>query len=417
MEQQMRIDEQQVQPPLQNTPTNAVETEKTSIVNETDQDLLYPYGIIRPQVAIPASICLLGIIIFYSRFIDFGSITVNWLFQFNMNIAMGIVTVLAGALVILPTALRAPRELARQNNLTALIVTTIVAIFFFRGTFDLGTFTYTQIILDIDTILVLAFSGLALILAQRGSRIALAAVILITLWWAVTLKEFGIKTFTDLFDSPNGLRITKELVPPHWISFRDALDPLFVTIKVAIVSTLLGVTAALPLSILAARNTTPHPILYNVVRAFVNLVRAVPALFVALLLIPFTGLGDGTGIFALGLHTMSVLTKIFAESIEAVPTGPIEALRAAGANNLKQFRWGMMPQALPVLASYSLFTFESNVRDSTVLAFIGGGGIGFLLMQEINLLAYHEVSVLLAMLIFAVILLDRVSDYLRSKII
>jgi phosphonate transport system permease protein len=111
------------------------------------------------------------------------------------------------------------------------------------------------------------------------------------------------------------------------------------------------------------------------------------------------------------------LTKIFAEDIETVNPQPLEALEAVGASGIKSFRWAVIPQVFPLMASYSLYSFESIIRDSTVLAFVGGGGIGFFIFEEVQVLDYANVAVHIAMLIVAVIILERVSDYLRSKII
>lgn len=406
-------------PPLQPSPsviaTDIVDQRASNDVIK--QELSRPFGTIRPQLAIPSVIILISMYVFYNRIIILGSMKVDIPIIFDMNAAVGILILVLGGVALVRTAITAPNTLLRQTNITIVILTLLVVYFIFNHSPNLGTFTYTQKLLDYDTLLVLALIGVSLILVQRGSRISILSLILITLMWVASSDGFGFKTFTDLFTSKQGLTLLRNLAPPQWSDFAGAIDPLFVTVKIAIASTVIGVVGALPLSILAARNTTPSPIFYNLVRAITNIIRAVPALFVALLLIPFYGLNANAAIVGLGLHSISVLTKIFAESIEAVRSEPQEALRAAGANGIKQFRWGIMPQALPVLVSYSLFNFESNVRDSTVAAFVGAGGIGFLIFESIGYLSYHSVSTLLAVLIVAVIFLDRLSDFIRSRII
>lgn len=392
-------------------------TSTESNLSSFDAALVNPFGVLRRELAIPALIGLASLIVLFSRMIVLGQFTPNWLIQFDVNIFAGIIVIIAGLVAIGRSALSDRRTLTSQNTILIVGLVVVSTWLLLRGTFDLGIFNYTQEIIDVNTVLILVILGGLLWLASRGSQIAVGTLIFYAIWWAASQQDFSIKTFTDLFSSEDGLRLVRNLVPPKWVDFGSVLDPLFVTIKIAVVSTLLGVIIALPLSVLAARNTTPHPILYNATRSITNLIRAVPALFVALLLIPITGLGAGTGIIALAIHSFATLTKIFSESIEAVKPEPIEALRAAGANGLKQFRWGVVPQALPLLASYSLFNFESNVRDSTIVAFVGGAGIGFLLYENINLLSYHKVGLLLVVLIIAVIALDRVSDFLRSKII
>jgi phosphonate transport system permease protein len=359
----------------------------------------------------------IGIILTYGRIITLGVYAVNYRIRFNVEWALFVLTLVAGTAAIAPRLWRNPSEWRSENTRVSTLVTIFFAIFFALHVADLGTFDYTQKYLDGASLAAIVLALVALVLAFLGSRIAVVALAILIVWWGASLEGFGFNTFTDLFTSEDGSRLLRNLTPPNWKDFSPALDPLFVTIKVAIVSTLLGVIGALPLSILAARNTTPHPLLYGVTRSVTNTLRSIPAFFMALLFIPFYGLGVNAAILGLSVHSISVLTKIFAESIESVKPEPIEALSAVGANGLKRFRWGITPQALPLLASYSLFNFESNVRDSTVLAFVGGGGIGFLLYEDINLLQYHNVAVLLAMLIVAVIVLDRISDFLRSKII
>jgi phosphonate transport system permease protein len=392
-------------------------SDRTRAAREAERELARPFGGIKWPLAIPALLVSIGIILTYGRIIPLGTYEVNYRIRFDVEWTLFVLTLIAGIATIAPRLWRKPGGWRSQNTLVSAVVTILFAIFFASHVADLGTFDYTQKYLDGASLVAIALALIALVLAFLGSRIAVVGLAILVVWWGASLEGFGLTTFTDLFTSEDGSRLLRNLTPPNWKDFGAALDPLFVTIKVAIVSTLLGVIGALPLSILAARNTTPHPLLYGVTRSVTNILRSIPAFFMALLFIPFYGLGVNAAILGLSVHSISVLTKIFAESIESVRPEPIEALSAVGANGLKRFRWGITPQALPLLASYSLFNFESNVRDSTVLAFVGGGGIGFLLYEDINLLQYHNVAVLLAMLIVAVILLDRVSDYLRSKII
>jgi phosphonate transport system permease protein len=207
------------------------------------------------------------------------------------------------------------------------------------------------------------------------------------------------------------------MVPPNWSYFSSVIQPMLLTIQTAIVATVIGIVGAVPLSVLAARNTTPHPVLYNVVRLFVNTIRSIPALVLALIFITFVGLGPVPGALGLGLHTISSLTKLYAEAIEAVKPQPLEALSAAGANGAKRFRWGVFPQVFPLLVSSSIYYWESNTRDATVVAFVGGGGIGFLLNQNLSLLNYANVTVILVTLVITVVVLDRISDFVRARVL
>jgi len=318
---------------------------------------------------------------------------------------------------VLPKVIKDPQQIRSQNTIASLVLLALVAAFFLFRVLNLGNFIYSLDKIELSAVVGLVFIGLIIGLATQGSVMALLVLGGFFLWWGFNIKRFGFETVVDLFTSTNGGRLLRSLTPPRWDYFAKVIDPMLLTVQTAVTATIVGVIVALPLSILAARNTTPHPLVYNIVRFLINMVRAIPALILALLFIPFVGLGPGAGVLGLAIHSISVLTKLFAESFESVKPAPLEALNASGANGLKTFRWGVFPQAFPLLASYSIFNWESNGRDSTVVAFVGGGGIGFLLQANLALLDYANVAVLLIVLIFTVALLDRFSDFVRSKII
>jgi len=393
-----------------------------SFVNQVsegrEKDLASPFS--RPYwpLAIPTLLCLLGILLVFTQVIDLGSIPFNWTLTFNVNLIAALAVLLAGGALVFARFRTNRKELLSKNSVASFIVLALVAAFFLLNILNFGTFTYTFGTFDFNAlaslVLIVVMAGLAL----KGSRIAVVGLILVFLWAGVSIKDFNfIKMFQDLFTSEDGGRLLRALTPPNWKYFGHVVDPLIVTIQTAVASTLIAIIGALPLSVLAARNTSPHPVIYNIVRLIVNTIRSIPALILALLFIPFVGLGPGAGILGLGIHGISVLTKLYAESFESVKTQPIEALAAVGANGLKRFRWGVLPQAFPLLASYSIYSWESNVRDSTVVAFVGGGGIGFLLQANLALLDYANVAVILIALILTVMVLDRLSDFIRSKVI
>lgn len=392
-----------------------------------EPDLRRPYGQLRWVLALPSGICVLLAALLFSRVIDLGVVNAGWTIAFPVNITIGIVLLLFAVLTIGTKAFKrtkAPVSFNR-NSLLSLILLLLLAGYFALGTahlgplqgINLGTFTYTMQTLDINVLLVLLLALFLIGLALLGSLLAGVALLIGFIWWGCSIDGFGWTTFVSFFTSPGGGRFLQEMVPPDWSYFGDVINPLLLTIQTAIVATLIGVVGALPLSILAARNTTPHPVFYNVVRFIVNTLRAVPALILAMICITFLGLGPVAGAFGLGIHSLAVLTKLFAEAIESVKPQPIEALRATGASGLKIFRWGIIPQAFPLLISSSIYYWESNVRDSTVVAFVGGGGIGFILQANLSLFEYAHVSVIIASLVLVVVLLDRVSDFVRAKVL
>ncbi len=383
----------------------------------TDRNLLRPFGIPNWKLLGPLIVCLIAAIVLFARIINLGLVTLNWKISFDVNLVLGLLVILMGAFSIAPKALKNPQTLRSQGTLSSIILLALVAAFFLFRVLNLGTFEYTLDKLDLSSVVGLLFVGGIIWLSFQGSVLSRVALAGLFLWWGFSIDSFGLITVADLFTSENGGRLLRSLTPPRWDYFNRVIDPMLLTVQTAVSATVIGIIVALPLSILAARNTTPHPLIYTIVRFIINTVRAIPALILALLFIPFVGLGPGAGVLGLAIHSISVLTKLFAEAFESVKPQPLEALNAVGANGLKTFRWGVFPQAFPLVASYSIFNWESNGRDSTVVAFVGGGGIGFLLQANLSLLNYANVAVLLIVLVVTVALLDRFSDFVRSRII
>jgi len=173
---------------------------------------------------------------------------------------------------------------------------------------------------------------------------------------------------------------------------------------------------AFPLAILAASNVTPARPLYFGARALIGITRAVPDLVWALLFVTAVGLGPFPGALALAVHSVGMLGRLFAEVIEDMDMGPVEALTLTGAGRLQVFTHAVVPGVLPSLLGISLFRFDENLRSSLILGFVGAGGIGFQLLTSMNLFQYQTVSLLLIITFALVACAERVSAYLRSKV-
>jgi phosphonate transport system permease protein len=224
-------------------------------------------------------------------------------------------------------------------------------------------------------------------------------------------------TIPALVDGLPGMAdFISRLFPPDWSELGDAVPPMIQTIQMAIIGTLLGVVLAVPLALFAADNISPHPVIYQTIRVFLNIGRTIPELVLALAFVAAVGLGTFPGTLALGLHSTFSLSKIFAESIEAINPRPVEAVVAAGASRLQTITFAMLPQALPNMTSYSLLYWEHNVRAATVLGLVGAGGIGFEIQRAMRLFQYNDLTTYVLMLIVAVTLLDRASAWLRARI-
>jgi len=192
----------------------------------------------------------------------------------------------------------------------------------------------------------------------------------------------------------------------------DLLQPLLETIQMAVVGTVAGMLLAFPVSFIAARTGyVPRPLI-AVVKAFLNMARAVPTLIYALLVIPLAGLGAQTGAIAIGIATFISLAKLYGEALESVSVGPIEAVRSAGGNAAQVFVYAMLPQVFPLYLSTTLYSLEYNLRDSFIVGIVGAGGLGQKLSNAVNLFEWLDAGVIIAL----VIVLVNIVDYLSYRV-
>ena len=201
------------------------------------------------------------------------------------------------------------------------------------------------------------------------------------------------------------------------VSVPEALPALIETLQMAIIGTLLAVVLSLPFGLLAARNISPHPLVYQTTRLVLNMNRAVPDIIIALIFVAAVGLGPFSGVMALAIGSIGTAAKMYAESIESIDPAQVQAVRATGANGLQTFSFSVIPQALPLIASYSLLMFEGNVRSASILGIVGAGGVGLILNKYMALFKYQELMGALLLIIVAVTIIDRFSDAIRRRII
>jgi phosphonate transport system permease protein len=223
------------------------------------------------------------------------------------------------------------------------------------------------------------------------------------------------------------------MIPPDLdLGFlRSLLLPLLQTIGISVIGTLIGISISVVLSLPAAstlilrdkyaagRNSwfgqTVRWLIYLSARLVLNVLRSIPELVWVLVCILAVGLGPYAGTLAIGLHTGGVLGKLYAETFEEVPSQPIEALRANGASPLQILIWGMWPLLKPTLVSYTILRWETNLRVSTILGLVGGGGLGQAIYNNIQLGFYQRVTVLIAVIYALVLTTNWVGDRLRNR--
>ena len=221
----------------------------------------------------------------------------------------------------------------------------------------------------------------------------------------------------DLITGVHGMAdLIRRAMPPNFSALPSTFWPTLQTVDIALFGTLVGIVIALPLALLAASNMTPSRFAYYAARAIIGFTRAVPDLVWALLFVTAVGLGPFPGGLALGIHSVGMLGRLFAETIEQMDMAPIHALELTGARRLQVFSHGIVPIILPTLLGISLYRLDENIRSSLVLGFVGAGGIGFQLLTAMNLFQYQEVSLLLIIIFVIVLGAERISAALRERL-
>jgi phosphonate transport system permease protein len=240
---------------------------------------------------------------------------------------------------------------------------------------------------------------------------------------ALALIVAGSAWHSGLFDFrrlaagvPSTVILLGEMWPPDFSHARSWLKPLADTLTMSVSGTLLAVVISFPLALLAARNTTPHPAAYFAARGLLNLLRAVPELIMGIVLVAAVGFGVLPGVLALGLHSVGMVGKFYAEALEQVDPLPVEAVRSVGAGPLQVIWYGMLPQIMPLLVGVTIYRWEYHFRASTVMGMVGAGGIGFELYGALRIMKYREVSALLLVILAMVVLIDALSSVLRRHL-
>lgn len=239
----------------------------------------------------------------------------------------------------------------------------------------------------------------------------------------VLLLLFGsaYKTDASLIELVEGIpemgKLFQEMYPPNWSYLSTVFEPMLETIRMAVIGTVIGSLAAIPISFFAARNVTRIPVLGVISRFILNLVRTIPDLMFAGVFAAIVGYGALAGAIALAFFSFGLVSKLTYESIESIDPGPLEAMTAVGANKLQWIQFGVVPQVMAQFAAYVLYTFEVNVRAAAILGFVGAGGIGLILQRSLDRLRYDQASTIILFTLVVVLLIDYVSTKLRERLL
>jgi phosphonate transport system permease protein len=250
-------------------------------------------------------------------------------------------------------------------------------------------------------------SRIGLVVALLGVLVAAA--------WSVQALRINIATFTDGWD--NAVAFLGRTVPFTFPPPPELWEMIGQTLAVVVLSTLLGFALSLPMALLAAKNTTISTTVRTVARALIVLERAVPDFVVAIFFVRVFGLGTLPGILALGIGSIGMMAKLYADAIEEVDPGPREALRAAGASRMQQIFSGVLPQLRPQLIATAMHAFDINLRGSVILGFVGVAGIGMYISAALETMNYGRGLGLTIVLLVLCLLAELISNLVRRSLL
>lgn len=208
------------------------------------------------------------------------------------------------------------------------------------------------------------------------------------------------------------------MLPPRWTYINQLWQAIWDTINIATLGTLIAIVLATPLAFLAARNTTPSALFIRPIALFIIVAsRSINALIWGLLLVAVLGPGVLAGIIAIALRSIGFIGKLLYEAIEEIDETQVEAIRATGASQAQVMGYGIWPQILPAFATISVFRWDINIRESTVLGLVGAGGLGLALEGSLNTLAWPQVSLILLIILVTVIISEWITAKVRKIII
>ncbi len=250
--------------------------------------------------------------------------------------------------------------------------------------------------------------------AQWAAWLGWLALVALTVFCWQVMNENTIWAY--LWDAPTqAADIGARMFPPRWSYFPTILKPLWDTLNIATLGTLLAVFISVPIAFLAAHNTTPSATFLRPLALLIIVSsRSINAIIWALLLVAILGPGILAGILAIAFRSIGFIGKLLYEAIEEIDEKQVEAIRATGASQAQILAWGVTPQVLPAFAGMTVFRWDINIRESTILGLVGAGGIGLNLESSLNTLAWPQVTLILLVILVTVVFSEWVSARVRT---
>jgi len=228
-------------------------------------------------------------------------------------------------------------------------------------------------------------------------------------------------TGASISELVDGIGNTYQLViralPPDWSVLGESIRASVLTFNTAFLATFGALVVSLLLTPLAASNLTPHRLVYEAARLVIGVLRAVPEFVFALIFLVAVGITPYSIVLAIGAHTVGVLAKLYAEAVEDMDMGPVDALRAAGAGRTQVFVHAVLPGVAATLTALGLYRLDTNVRSALYLGAFGGGGLGFLLYNSLELFQYQQAATQILVLLVLLLIVERVSSLLRRRLV
>ncbi|WP_141500675.1 phosphonate ABC transporter, permease protein PhnE [Paenibacillus luteus] len=242
-----------------------------------------------------------------------------------------------------------------------------------------------------------------------------AAIVILLLWGSSVQTEATMGELIEGF--PNMFDLLAEMFPPKWTYFDNIVGAMLETIRMALIGTTIGAILAIPVALLSASNITKSWWLRHPVRFVLNLIRTIPDLLLAAIFVAIVGIGPLPGTMALAVFSLGLIAKLSYEALESIDRGPLEAMTAVGAGSLQQIWYAVIPQIQAHFMSFTLYTFEINVRAAAVLGLVGAGGIGHYYEITLGFLEYDKTCVIILFTLGIVLLIDYSSTKLREKLL
>ena len=242
---------------------------------------------------------------------------------------------------------------------------------------------------------------------------------LISLIVALTFTIIDLEiNFIELFSESSKYfgDIFNRMLPPDFSNLNNLIKAMFESIEIAFLGTFIAIILSIPVGLFSARNLAPNYLVFLISRIITIFFRAIPEFIIAMILVIAVGFGAIPGVLALGLHTMGFLAKFYAEDIEHVNKGPIEALKSSGASRRQIISFAIIPQIIPSFVANNLYILDRNIRMATMLGIVGAGGIGYELQSSFRMFEYERVSAIVIIIFITIFLIDHLSSFIRSKI-